>query len=121
MKTWVTETFNFEAAHRLEGISPANDRIHGHSYEVKVTISGEPCPKRGWLFQLGEFRSAIDPIVNELDHQYLNEVLTSPTTAEMLARHIFEKIAIRRLPRTIKLESVSVGKVGMVAEVRSEC
>ena len=49
MKTKVTERFTFEAAHRIEGLGNKNSRIHGHSHEVYVIISGEPDERYGWV------------------------------------------------------------------------
>ena len=119
MKTKVTERFTFEAAHRIEGIGKENARIHGHSHEVFVTISGEPDPQHGWIMEQGQFRRKVQLIVDYLDHSYLNEFLEQ-TTAEALAKHIFLRLSENRFPDRIKLESVRVCKVGMCAEVSDD-
>ncbi len=118
MKTYLSKKFNFESAHRLDGIDPENSRIHGHSYKCIVEVSGEPDLERGWLFQMSDFHQTIKPIIRGLDHQYLNEIMDRPTTAEMLSSYIWEKIIIRGLPQGIKLESVRVCKCDICAEVR---
>mgnify|MGYP001254838738 CR=1 FL=1 len=114
MKTYITERFTFEAAHKLDGLDPANARIHGHSHEVFVTISGEPDRRYGWVITHSEIREQIAPVVASLDHQYLNDFIAQPT-AEMIAEYIYTRI---NLGASIALESVKVCKVGMCAEVR---
>jgi 6-pyruvoyltetrahydropterin/6-carboxytetrahydropterin synthase len=119
MKTRVTERFTFEAAHRIEGIGKENARIHGHSHEVFVTISGEPDPRYGWLIEQSMFRGKVQLLINDFDHRYLNEFMEQ-TTAEAIARHIFLRLSENRFPKHIKLESVRVCKVGMCAEVSND-
>ena len=117
MKTYITERFTFEAAHRLDGIGNKNATIHGHSYEVFVTISGEPDSRYGWLIEQGEFQKRAKHVIGYLDHSYLNEFMEL-TTAEVIAQHIFLRLSENRFPDHITLESVKVCKVGMCAEVR---
>ena len=117
MRTWITEKFTFEAAHRIEGISKENARIHGHSHEVYVTISGEPDERYGWVIPHEEFQTKVRPIVRQLDHTYLNEFIKNPT-AEMIARHLWLKLMDHKFSDRITLESVKVCKVGMCAEVK---
>ena len=76
MKT--KENSTFEAAHRIEGIGKENARIHGHSHEVYVTISGEPDERYGWVIPHEEFRTKVGAIVNRC-HTYLNEFIKNPT------------------------------------------
>jgi 6-pyruvoyltetrahydropterin/6-carboxytetrahydropterin synthase len=119
MKTKVQERFTFEAAHRIDGIGEGNATIHGHSHEVFVTISGEPDPHYGWLMEQGEFQKKCKHVIGYLDHSYLNEFMEQ-TTAEAIAKHIFQRLSENRFPDRIKLESVRVCKVGMCAEVSDD-
>jgi 6-pyruvoyltetrahydropterin/6-carboxytetrahydropterin synthase len=92
--------FSFEAAHRLpqapEGHKCA--RLHGHSFRVEVVCEGEIDPVAGWLVDFGEIKKAVDPLLERLDHRYLNEIegLENPT-AENIARWIWSRLA-GRLP-----------------------
>lgn len=38
----VTKSFTFEAAHALDGYNGKCKDIHGHSYEMEVTVAGKP-------------------------------------------------------------------------------
>lgn len=118
MKYYLTESFNFEAAHRIDGLGKANARIHGHSYKVTVKVSGQP-NEQGILISQDDFRGRVERIVKKLDHQFLNEILPQ-TTAESIARHLFLILQDDKLGRAVKLESVKVGKVGMEIEVMND-
>ena len=117
MRSFITEKFTFEAAHRLSGLNDKNARIHGHSHGVYVTISGEPDEGYGWVIPHEEIQTKAGAIVKQLDHTYLNEFIENPT-AEMIARHLWFKLMDKKFPDHITLESVKVCKVGMCAEVK---
>lgn len=42
-KLHITKEFSFEMAHMLDGYNGRCRNIHGHSYRLFVTISGNPC------------------------------------------------------------------------------
>lgn len=119
MKIKVTEKFTFEAAHRLEGIGAGNSNIHGHSHEVFVTLTGKPDSDYGWVIEQGKFRGIVQPVIDRLDHRYLNEILRR-TTAEGIALYLFEEIKKNITFNRLGLVSVKVCKVGMCAEVSSD-
>jgi 6-pyruvoyltetrahydropterin/6-carboxytetrahydropterin synthase len=91
-------TFRFEAAHLLPRVPEGHKcrRLHGHTYTVRVYVSGEPDPEVGWIVDFADIREAFDPIRERLDHYYLNEIegLENPT-AEVLARWIWTRLAPR--------------------------
>ncbi|MFC6881535.1 MULTISPECIES: 6-carboxytetrahydropterin synthase QueD [Actinomadura] len=90
--------FTFEAAHRLPNVPDGHKcaRLHGHSYRVEVHVSGEVDPVMGWLMDFAEIKAAVKPVIDRLDHYYLNEVpgLENPTS-EQLAKWIWDQLAAR--------------------------
>ena len=87
--------FTFEAAHRLPN-APAGHkcgRLHGHSFRVSVVCEGEIDPTSGWLVDFAKIKEGMSPILDCLDHRYLNEIegLENPT-AENLARWIWLRL-----------------------------
>ena len=55
----LTKIFRFEAAHALMGYDGRCRNIHGHSYEMRVTIKGNPImddnsPKNGMVMDFGD-------------------------------------------------------------------
>ena len=73
-KIRVTKRFHFEMAHTLYEYDGLCRNIHGHSYNLDVTISGEPRnepghPKDGMVLDFGELKNIVKTqIVNRFDH-----------------------------------------------------
>jgi 6-pyruvoyltetrahydropterin/6-carboxytetrahydropterin synthase len=91
----LTKTFRFEAAHHLPLLPPEHKchRVHGHGYEIVVTVRGAVDPATGWFLDFGEISGAVKPLVRQLDHQLLNDLpgLANPT-AEMLAIWLWDHL-----------------------------
>lgn len=114
-------SFHFEAAHELGGNVPDQDhpyaRVHGHSFETTLFLSGEQLNERGWLTDFAHVRKAAENVRDTLDHRFLNEIpgLEKPTL-EILARFIFDRVKTD-LPA---LSAVEVGRPSLGEVVRFE-
>jgi 6-pyruvoyltetrahydropterin/6-carboxytetrahydropterin synthase len=101
----IYKTFCFEAAHRLPNVPAGHkcSRLHGHSFHLKVYVSGEPGEMSGWIVDFADIKAAVTPILEQLDHNYLNEIegLSNPTS-ENLIRWIWQRLK-PRLPGLSKL------------------
>lgn len=70
----ITREFGFEMAHALWNYDGACRNIHGHSYRLFVTLSGEPVtdpgnPKFGMVMDFGDVKKLVKaPVVDYLDH-----------------------------------------------------
>lgn len=88
------KTFTFEAAHRLPKMPPGHKcgRLHGHSYRVTVVVRGD-LRGDGLVMDFGEIKDIAKPIVDCLDHQFLNEIegLDNPSS-EVLAKWFFDRL-----------------------------
>jgi 6-pyruvoyltetrahydropterin/6-carboxytetrahydropterin synthase len=88
--------FTFEAAHRLPNVPAEHKcaRLHGHSFHVTVHVSGGLDAKLGWVMDFADMKAAVEPVIDALDHRYLNEIsgLENPTS-EVLAKWIWQRIA----------------------------
>ena len=104
-----TYTFGFEAAHELAAnVAGGHDyaHVHGHSFAVTVTLTGEPGPA-GWLRDFAEVRAACEEVRSALDHRFLNRIegLECPTL-ERVAQWCFARLA-GRLP---EISAVTVAR-----------
>jgi 6-pyruvoyltetrahydropterin/6-carboxytetrahydropterin synthase len=75
--------FTFEAAHRSEPF----EGLHGHSFRVRVVLTGAVDPVYGWSHNLYSVQEAFDDARKVLDHKYLNDI-------EGLAVPTIENVAI---------------------------
>lgn len=85
----------FEAAHRLEGNFGRASRLHGHTYRVQVSISGERIAASGSFVDVGRLREALDRCLSELDYQCLNDLPAfqdRPSTMEMIAAEVHRQL-----------------------------
>jgi 6-pyruvoyltetrahydropterin/6-carboxytetrahydropterin synthase len=103
----ITETFSFEAAHRLPRVAPDHKchEMHGHSYGVELQLEGEVDPHSGFVVDFFDIEKAFAPIRDKLDHRCLNEVegLENPT-AENIAIWIWNRLK----PAMPRLRAVKV-------------
>lgn len=85
MKVRVSRKEHFNAAHRL--YNPAwsaeknaqvfgkcsNPNYHGHNYEIIVTLTGEPDPETGYVFDMKVLSDLIrEHVTQKFDHKNLN-------------------------------------------------
>ncbi len=70
----VTKEFTFETAHALWKYDGPCRNVHGHSYKLFVTISGEPIndpgnPKNGMVIDFGDLKKIVTrQVVKVFDH-----------------------------------------------------
>ncbi|MFN8017237.1 MAG: 6-carboxytetrahydropterin synthase QueD [Acidimicrobiales bacterium] len=113
----IYKRFSFEAAHSLPNVAPDHQcaRLHGHSYEVTVTVAGPIGPDSGWVMDFADLSTAMAPVLDALDHRNLNEVagLENPT-AEHLATWIWGRLADGGLPGLAAVQVAETPRSGAV-------
>ena len=89
--------FQIEAAHRLPNVPAGHKcaRLHGHSFRIEIHLSGEVDPQLGWVMDFADLKKIFQPIYDQLDHHYLNDIqgLENPTS-ENLAKWIWDRLVI---------------------------
>jgi 6-pyruvoyltetrahydropterin/6-carboxytetrahydropterin synthase len=92
----IFKEFGFEAAHRLPHVPEGHKcaRLHGHSFRVTVHVEGAVGERSGWVCDFADIAAAMVPVVEVLDHAYLNDIdgLDNPTS-EVVAVWIWERVA----------------------------
>lgn len=89
-----------EAENRALYGAEANPRGHGHNYILEVTLSGEPDPVTGMIFDLKRLKEILNrAVVDEMDHRFLNHEVPPfdrvTPTAENVAVEIWNRLSPR--------------------------
>lgn len=94
MKYELKQHFHIESARFLPNL-PKNhpcSTMHGHSFKIILKLVGVLDPQIGWVMDYHEITKIMNPLLQQLDHKVLNEVvgLDNPTS-ELLAKWLYEK------------------------------
>lgn len=91
----ITKEFSFDAAHHLPHLPEDHKcrRPHGHSYRVVVELAAPDLNADSFVVDYGELAPLKTYIDRVLDHRDLNEILPMPTTAENLAKWLYDYAA----------------------------
>jgi 6-pyruvoyltetrahydropterin/6-carboxytetrahydropterin synthase len=112
----IFKTFTLESAHRLPNVPAGHKcaRVHGHSFRVEVHVGGPVDPHLGWIMDFADLKGAFEPLFEQLDHRFLNDVpgLENPTS-ENLARWIWRNLkpSLPQLTRIVVHETCTSGAV----------
>lgn len=94
----IRRRYDFEAAHFLPNVPDGHKcrRMHGHSYDVEVLITGvvqEDGPEKGMVVDFGVIDDAWAELKASVDHHTLNDVLHPNATVENMAPAIQQHFA----------------------------
>ena len=125
-KVYCTKEFEFEAAHHLVNYDGPCANVHGHSYKLQVTVSGNVDIHRQdiasdcMVIDFKNLKGIVEmAVIDSHDHADLNAIYANPT-AEIMVIEMFYTIS-GLLPRDVKLESVKLWETSTsFAEYRGE-
>jgi 6-pyruvoyltetrahydropterin/6-carboxytetrahydropterin synthase len=108
----ISTTRRFSAAHQLKLYDGSLEPVHGHNWQVRVTVSSPKLDAIGVVMDFHELERLVDAIVLPWHNRHLNE-----TTAFSQINPSAENVAVvvagaLRLPSTVKLVSVEVWETG---------
>ena len=129
----ITKHFDFETAHALYGYDGKCKNVHGHSYQLYVTVIGKPINdanhvKNGMVLDFGDLKKIVkSEIVDVFDHAtVLNKNSPHNELAEKIRPHSpkvilveyqptsenmivdFAKLISDKLPNSVKLHSLKL-------------
>lgn len=98
----VTKIFTFDSAHRLPDYDGKCADLHGHTYKLEITVSGNPTvsdivskirkkkidfgkPYEGMVCDFSHLSIIVNKlIIDKLDHKNLNSIFEIPTAENMV-------------------------------------
>lgn len=86
---------HFDAAHELVGYPGQCRDLHGHTWDVEVTVVGRTLDDIGIVYDFTRLKADLAAVLDDYDHGHLNEVAPFDEinpTAENLARVICERL-----------------------------
>ena len=99
--------FKFDAAHNLIHYHGKCERLHGHTYRLRVTLEGTP-DSEGMICDFADLKRTVnDLVISKLDHSYINDILPQPT-AEYISMWIFRALDAPLKRENCRLHSVRV-------------
>ena len=101
---------HFDAAHSLRGYPGECRRLHGHTWDVEVTVAGEKLDEIGIVYDFKLLKDDLRAVLDDYDHVFLDEVPPFDTlnpTAENLARIVYERLAASVDP-AVRVREVAV-------------
>lgn len=92
----VTKSFKMHSAHYLPNYVGACHKMHGHSYELFITVRGMIESSSGMVIDFREMKEVLNThVINKLDHETLNDVLPFVNmTVENLVVWVFKTLEV---------------------------
>lgn len=88
----ISKEFTFEAAHFLTHFHGKCERLHGHSYKLRVTVEGS-LREDGMVIDFALLKAFVkEKVIDCYDHQNLNDFFENPT-AEWVCKKIWEDLS----------------------------
>ena len=98
---------HFDAAHHLYGYPGECRELHGHTWDVEVTVAAEDLDEIGIVYDFKSLKADLASVLEAYDHALINKVPPfdeiSPT-AENLARVICDRLSETVDPRVRVVE-----------------
>ena len=94
---FISKDFKFDAAHNLVHYHGKCEKLHGHTYRLRVVLEGMP-DSEGMIIDFIELKQIVkDKVISRLDHAYINDIIPQPS-AENIAVWIWREIedSVRR-------------------------
>ena len=114
---------DFASAHSLRNYPGDCARLHGHNWQVEVSVCSEVLDDNGIAIDFREIKKQTKLVIKRLDHQYLNEIkpfdVLNPT-AENIAKYFFEEVGLLINSENVKVKEVLIWETPRSAVIYSE-
>ena len=112
----------FAAAHKIADYPGDCGQIHGHTWKVEVTFSGNELNDLGMLFDFREAKQLLIRVLSDFDHKLINDIPPFDSinpTAENLANYFYTRLK-QEISDLCRLQEVKVWESQYSCAVYSE-
>lgn len=102
MKVKISKEFTWQMSHRLPFHKGLCSNIHGHTYKLRVSLTGET-DKNGFLIDFYDLISIVQPLIDQLDHSFVVDE-KDVETISFLREHSFRYVVV---PNTTTSENLA--------------
>lgn len=119
----ISKQFEFSMGHVLNNYEGKCHRLHGHNYQLEVTVESSQLDSSGFVMDFSDLKAIVTPLINaELDHHFWVYVKDSRARAliELGARSVafeptaenivsyFETVISKELPDGVTLAQIEL-------------
>ncbi|MCX6012425.1 MAG: 6-carboxytetrahydropterin synthase QueD [Chloroflexi bacterium] len=101
---------HFDAAHFLRGYSGRCENLHGHRFEVGVSIRSDKLNETGMVYDFTELKKHLNDVLADYDHSCLNDKPPFDSvnpSSENIAATIYDRLQ-NKIGDSQKIYSVQV-------------
>ena len=114
---------DFASAHSLRNYPGDCSRLHGHNWQVEVSVCSQVLDDNGIAIDFREIKKQTKLVIKRVDHQYLNEIepfdVLNPT-AENIAKYFFDEVGLLVNNENVKVKDVVIWETPRLAVTYSE-
>ena len=79
----IAKEFTFDSAHFLKDYKGECEKMHGHTYRIRVVVEGEP-KENGLVMDFAELKKIVnEKVVDKWDHAIINDTLEHASVENM--------------------------------------
>ncbi len=103
----LSRDFTFDAAHNLIHYKGKCEKLHGHTYKLRVVLEGTP-DEEAMIMDFAELKQIVNEhVISRLDHAYINDIIAQPS-AENIALWVWRELDDRVRRENCELYEVHV-------------
>ena len=114
---------DFASAHSLRNYPGDCARLHGHNWQVEVSVCSQVLNDNGIAIDFRGIKKQTKLVVKRVDHQYLNEIepfdVLNPT-AENIAKYFYDEVGLLINNENVKVKDVVIWETPRSAVTYSE-
>ncbi len=114
---------DFASAHSLRNYPGDCARLHGHNWQVEVSVESGALDKSGIAIDFRDIKQQTKTILKRFDHQYLNDIPPFDTlnpTAENIAQYFYQQLSALINNQTVRVCEVVIWETPRACVTYSE-